>query len=438
MAGLTTTGNGLRRIDFTLNGQRRFIRLGRMPAKQAEQVQRFVEDLAFARASGGTPKPATADWLASIDPALHDRLSRAGLIEPPPAAVPLRLGPWLAAYVQGRQDVKASTATVYGHTRRCLLAFFGEARSMDTITPGDADAFRVHLKTAEGLAENTIRRRLGIAKQFFRAAVRKRLLGANPFDGQATVVRENPTRFHFVTREQAAAVLDACPDAQWRLIFALARFGGLRCPSEILALTWADVNWEKARFTVHASKTEHHADGGERLVPIFPELLPYLRECFELAEPGAVHVVTRYRDPGQNLRTQLGKIIRRAGLKPWPKLWQNLRSTRQTELCEEFPTHVVCEWIGNSPQVAAKHYLQTTEDHFTRAIGQAHQNAHHQAHRNAHPNIPATIRTEPKAATAEECKPLEAGNLGATLCNSAHRSGGGLDNGDWAILDSNQ
>jgi hypothetical protein len=62
------------------------------------------------------------------------------------------------------------------------------------------------------------------------------------------------------------------------------------------------------------------------------------------------------------------KIIKRAGLKSWPKLFQNLRSTRQTELEEEFPTHVVCSWMGNSESVARKNYLQVTEDHYDRAI----------------------------------------------------------------------
>jgi hypothetical protein len=75
-------------------------------------------------------------------------------------------------------------------------------------------------------------------------------------------------------------------------------------------------------------------------------------------------VITRYRDSNCNLRTQLCKIIGRASLKPWPKLFQNLRSTRETELAEKFPIHVVCEWIGNSQAVAARHYLQTTDEQF--------------------------------------------------------------------------
>ena len=52
---------------------------------------------------------------------------------------------------------------------------------------------------------------------------------------------------------------------------------------------------------------------------------------------------------------------------PWPKPFQNLRSTRETELVEEFPVHVVVKWLGNSAAVARRHYLQTTEKHFVRA-----------------------------------------------------------------------
>jgi hypothetical protein len=126
--------------------------------------------------------------------------------------------------------VKEATATVYGHTQRNLLAF-GESKRLDEISPGDSDNFRVHLKTQQELAENTVRRRMGIAKQFFRAAARKKIIAENPFDGQPTLVRENPKRFYFISREEAEAVLDACPDAQWRLVFALCRYGGLRSGS---------------------------------------------------------------------------------------------------------------------------------------------------------------------------------------------------------------
>ena len=121
-------------------------------------------------------------------------------------------------------------------------------------------------------------------------------------------------------------------------------------------------------MTVQSPKTEHHPGGESRIIPLFPELRPHLEAVWEQAEPGTVYVITRYRDCNANLRTQLQRIIKRAGLKPWPKLFQNLRSTRETELAESFPLHVVCDWIGNSQRVAAKHYLQTTDAHFEKAV----------------------------------------------------------------------
>jgi len=42
--------------------------------------------------------------------------------------------------------------------------------------------------------------------------------------------------------------------------------------------------------------------------------------------------------------------------------------SKLTELVEEFPIHVVTDWLGNSPEVARKHYLQTHEEHFKKAV----------------------------------------------------------------------
>ena len=36
------------------------------------------------------------------------------------------------------------------------------------------------------------------------------------------------------------------------------------------------------------------------------------------------------------------------------------------------PMHVVCDWLGNTREVAAKHYLQVTDEHFRKATQTAH------------------------------------------------------------------
>jgi hypothetical protein len=121
-------------------------------------------------------------------------------------------------------------------------------------------------------------------------------------------------------------------------------------------------------MTVHSPKTAHHEGKEFRIVPIFVELREYLEDARELAgelaDDPTTPVISRYRSAIANLRTQLQRIIKRADLKPWPKLFQNLRATRETELAETYPLHVVCAWIGNSPKVAADSYLQVTEAHF--------------------------------------------------------------------------
>jgi len=61
------------------------------------------------------------------------------------------------------------------------------------------------------------------------------------------------------------------------------------------------------------------------------------------------------------------KIIKRAGLMPWPRLFHNLRATRQTELAARFPVHVVGEPLANSKLIAQEHYLRVTESNFAKA-----------------------------------------------------------------------
>jgi hypothetical protein len=69
-------------------------------------------------------------------------------------------------------------------------------------------------------------------------------------------------------------------------------------------------------------------------------------------------------------------LLRRAGVSGWPRLLQTVklkggRASRQTELQREFPLHVVCSWLGNSPRIAQQSYLLVTEDDFARAAGVA-------------------------------------------------------------------
>jgi integrase len=236
-------------------------------------------------------------------------------------------------------SVKAGTATAYDHTRRYLLSHFGADCPVRDIGPADAEKWKQSLQAA-GLSPSTVARRVGVARSMFRKALRWKLIDENPFADVRGGGQVNKARMYFVTRAETEKVVAVCPDAQWRLLVALSRYGGLRCPSEHLALTWDCIDWERSRIRVPFCKTEHHEGKDCRYVPLFPELRGPLMEVFEQAEPGTEHVITRYRDAQTNLRTHFTRLIHKAGLRPWPKLWHNLRSSRQTELAERYPGKV--------------------------------------------------------------------------------------------------
>jgi integrase len=138
-----------------------------------------------------------------------------------------------------------------------------------------------------------------------------------------------------------------------------------------VALRWEDVNWARRRILIHSPKTAHRPGQASRVIPMFPELVEPLRDAFEHAEDGATFVITRFREPGTNLRIPLLKLIRRAGLTPWPRLFHNMRASRETELAASHPIHVVCEWIGNSRLIAQEHYLRVTQVDFDAAVQHA-------------------------------------------------------------------
>jgi integrase len=362
MAHLSIDKNGLAQIQFRHpSGKRHTLRLGKVAKRLGESVLFRVREMIAAIRTGQSVTAETAAWLGTVTPQLHDRLVRVGLAAPRADVSPadIALDDFVRDYIEGRAKLKPNTVRNLKQSRRILAEHFGLTRRLREIGPGDADRFREAMigKYSSVTAAREVKR----ARQFFKAALRQGLVDSNPFSDVRAGSQANAARGFFVTREMAGAVLDACPDNEWRLIFALSRFGGLRCPSETLELRWSDIDWERSRIVVRESKAK------TRVIPLFDEIRSCLETAFDEARDGDLYVIQRYRSPNANLRTQLLRIISRAGLSAWPRLFHNLRASRETELANEFPIHVVCEWIGNSSDVARRHYLQVTEEHFKKA-----------------------------------------------------------------------
>ena len=217
------------------------------------------------------------------------------------------------------------------------------------------------------------------ARSIWRAAVRWKLASENPFAGIKAGHQSNDSRKRFIPQEVIEQAIAEAPDAEWRAIIALLRYGGLRCPSEHFALRWSDINWDRGMIHVTCPKLAHIEKYAHRTIPLFTELRKHLLDLFTEAAPGSEYVITNHRLSCANLRTQFERILTLAGLTPWPRLFHNLRASRETELMREYDLATACKWIGNSPEIAAKHYA-TSQDlsaDFRRAAGmeQAQQNA---------------------------------------------------------------
>lgn len=402
------------RIQFEdRDGRRRSLSLGKVPKRTATATKLRVEQLVAAQLANTAPDAETTRWLATAGEKLIERLSKVGLVA---ARQNVSLGSLVDDFLDAREaDPRFKPATVasYRAAFKHLREYFGDSKPVRAITKGAAREWRDDI--AKDRAENTVRKWTAKVKTLINDAVERELLDRNPFDGLPASTIAVRSRDYFISREEADKVLKACPSLEWRLIFALARYGGLRCPTEVLALRWGDILWDQKRFIVRSIKTEHHEGHEMRITPLFPELEPLLSEAFDAAADGAEFVIERTRDTSTNLRTTMAKIIARAGLKPWPKLFQNLRATRATELADRFPGHVAAAWLGHSEKVARGHYWQVTDDHFEAATNGANM---------------------VQKASADDCtepKPLSEESVNAVVCDALRLlstrsvAGGGLE-----------
>lgn len=380
MASIGWEDNRARILFRDENRKQQSIRLGECPESDAIAARMAIGHLVIAKRHGSVPHPDAVRWLGRIDDNLYARVVAHGLCQPREGAVVRSLGALLDQF-DATAAVKAGTRTTYLQALSMLREHFGERKPIDAITPADADTWRkaiaepVKVKDADGkettkaLASATVAKRVRVAKAVFAKAVRWGWLASNPFAHLRAGSQSNPDRAHYVEPKTIRAILAACPDDEWRAIIALSRYAGLRCPSEIVALRWGDVNWERSRLNVRSPKTAGHEGHAVRVVPIAPELRPILQDLFDQAEVGVEAVVPRLRDGSINLRTQFERIISKAGVKPWPRLFHNMRASRATEWAAQYPARDVAAWLGHSPLIAAQHYLQAQDVYMDLAAG---------------------------------------------------------------------
>ena len=363
MASVTKDKNGFRIAWRDGDKRRRRIRVSGVSKRQAESIALRVQALAGVKISGDAVDSATAAWVGSLGDDLHGKLAEHGLVE-------RRRNSQLQAFVDRfikmeSADVSERTVLNWQATRDKLMEFLGNDCNLRSIGEEEAVAWHAWLgqqKTKSGtpFAKATISGHVKRAKRFFNAAARARYIDRSPFDAITAGSQVNDDRKAYVSSADVDRVIDRASDAEWRLIVALARYAGLRMPSEALRLEWVDIDWERNRITIRKGKTK------KREMPLLPQLRPYLEDCFD---PEATHVIVEHRRHS-NWATDVKRFIARAGLQVWPRCFHNLRASLETDLVHRFPIHVVSTWLGNSPKIASDHYLSIRDEDFALAVGQ--------------------------------------------------------------------
>jgi integrase len=191
-------------------------------------------------------------------------------------------------YLELRQhDLSPSTTDIYKYAIRRLVESAGDVPAA-AITPLAAMRFANDL-AGRYPRRATVNMYLRAVKAFFRWLVAAEEIAKNPFVAVKNF-RDTAAGKELYRRNEAAALLDACPDDRWRLIVALAMTTGMR-RGEILNLTVGEIDFVGSLIRI-TPKTDTAAtwawsikDAEMRQVPITPMLEKYLlRICAELPD----------------------------------------------------------------------------------------------------------------------------------------------------------
>ncbi len=345
--------------QIILNGGRRVqLYLGKIPTTEAKKIGLWLQMLRDASARNCAPDAAAESWALGCDEKTKAKLEKWGLIKPSKS---WQLSAWLDHYVE---QTKMATSTYKGWqtTKTHLVRLFGDKLLKD-ITPGDCDRAKANMISA-GYAASHWGKIMQRGKQVMQAAIRDRILQHNPFDGIKLSAKIDKSRQSYINAEVFDRIIENAPHQEARVLFALARYGGLRVPSEPLMLTWQDIDWEKQRIRI-ADETKT----GERWLPIFAgQLFEQLRILHETTEEPHWVISRARQSAGTTWREWLQAAINASHATKWEKLWHNLRASCRTDLeAQGFAEHVCNAWLGHGTKVARDHYLRVTPDDWSRA-----------------------------------------------------------------------
>ncbi|MEL7500042.1 MAG: site-specific integrase [Planctomycetota bacterium] len=217
---------------------------------------------------------------------------------------------------------------------------------------------RKNYATATWSRDNKVLRAIG------KFAVERGYCDFNPFTSLPSKSMVNADRNQHIERDQVLSAMDYCLVSDTRLSLAMARFAGMRTPSELRTLKWEHVDLDRGQLVVLDSKKKRY-----RVMPIFDIVRDELNRQRSHSGDSQYVASKLFRDNSDSDNyNRIKKAIRRSGQLCWMRLRQNLRSSCENDLLEIFPERLVAEWVGHSVGVSRDHYQKQRDKTYKDAI----------------------------------------------------------------------
>ena len=366
------------------------MRIGQVNDRQAKSIQSKIDDLIRAIKLNIDPKLSTQEWIQSADWKLIDRLESLGLTariddlirqrrqaERPDELTDEERRPTLLEFCQWyirqrKSDCQKSTIRKITASLNQLCDYCRDHETIHSVDDLDSEmAFRFQLHRQHSKAEATVSKDVKIAKTAFSYGLKAGQVSCNPFQNLKAGSDVNLDGHHILPISDYDKLIEASTDSDWRTIIALARLGGLRCPSELTNLKWTDVNWRARTIRITATKTKRYGKT-ERTMPLFDRLDQALSDHWELTGERSEYVITQehLRRAGISLSERFQRIREAAGVPKFDNPFRNMRLSAVNDVCRipGITPKTIVDWFGHDLNTAMKHYNRTTRQDFDQAL----------------------------------------------------------------------
>jgi len=284
------------------------------------------------------------------------------------------------AYYQANR--RPRSVTRHETSWRVIQPVLGSKRLAE-ISAFDLERYRRQRKQA-GVSDVTINRELAFLRHLYTMAITWGKATENPVK-RVRFAREDNGRVRMLTLEEEEQLLAQCaPHLKPLVVTALHT--GFRT-SELLSLTWADVDFRRRVITVRAAYAKN---GESRGVPMNDVLTMALKEV-RMNAPGDVVFCNYKGTPYRSFRSAFERAVCKAGLEDFT--FHDLRHTFASRLVMagvDLPT--VKELMGHKDITMTLRYTHLSSDHKQRAVRTLEQFGD---------KVPAIFTTEPvRDATA--------------------------------------